>query len=74
MLQSKTCLHVYEFSLKEAVNNEGANAGKEAVYSPPRASNKNKSKNRKYRLWSHHCRKIQLKRVSYDNLYHDPLN
>ena len=63
MLQTKTCLSVYEFSLKEAVDNDGANAGKELVYSPPRATTKNKSKNRKWRLWSHHCRKIQMKRV-----------
>ena len=69
MLQSKTCLSVYEFSLKEAVGNDAANAGKELVYSPPRPNNKNKSKNRRWRLWSHHCRKIQLKRVGSCDMY-----
>lgn len=67
MLQTKTCMSVFEFSLKEAVDNDGANAGKELVYSPPRATTKNKSKNRKWRLWSHHCRKIQMKREDANN-------
>jgi len=61
-MMSKTCKEVYVFGQKEASDSLTEDAQKEIT--PPR---KNKNNRKKNRLWTNHCRKIQLKKDSGSN-------